>query len=137
MLKIKLENDDAELLVNQIKQLIKHDRPFAVFEIDPNHGQSLANDLDKRQIDFWKVTGQNTWDEPFSGVIIATDTKQAITWPEEVEQLADYRLEKPYIYLSRAEVEKIWPHETLEDRVTDLCLAALSGYAVPKLANII
>lgn len=137
MLKIKLENESAKLLIFKFKSLIDQNQPFAVFAFEAENRGQLCHQIENIGCEFSIVEGINTWDEVFTGIIVATTSDKALLWRSEIEKLSIYQSEKPYIFVSRTDVEKIWPHETLEDRVTDVCLAALSGYAVPRTAELI
>ncbi len=81
------------------------------------------------------VTGMTQYNDIYYGVIVSTEGRLE-SGPSAMSSLDDHFLERPFKFLSQEEATKVWPHETLEDRVIDVCLAALTGFAVPTSAQL-
>lgn len=136
MLKIKLNNsDEAQPIINHLRNAIASNSSFVIGQVLPERCIEIRKICSELGFTTHFVMGENKFMEAYFGVIIATDGPSE-SGPTEMAELDSCFIEQPFKFLSRDEATKIWPHETLEDRVIDVSLAAVTGFSVPITAQL-
>ena len=136
MLKIKLNNPDAaQPVITHLRQAILNNCSFVVGLVNENTCYDLRQICKTMGLITHFVTGRTGYNETYYGVIVSTEGPLE-SGPTDMIELDCYFSEKPFKFLSREDATKVWPHETLEDRVIDVCLAAITGFAVPTSAEL-
>lgn len=136
MLKIKLNDPDAaQPIIDQLRWSIATDCSFVVGQLNEPSCYRFRQVCKQMGLISHFVTGMTQYNDTYYGVIVSTEGRLE-SGPSAMSSLDDYFLERPFKFLSQEEATKVWPHETLEDRVIDVCLAALTGFAVPTSAEL-
>ena len=136
MLKIKLNNPEAaKPVINYLRQAITNNCSFVVGQVNENTCYELRQLCKTMGMITHFVTGRTGYNETYYGVIVSTEGRLE-SGPTDMSELDSYFSEKPFKFLSREDATRVWPHETLEDRVIDVCLAAITGFAVPTSAEL-
>jgi len=136
MLKIKLNNfDEAQPIINHLRKAIASNSSFVIGQVLPERCLEIRTICSELGFTTHFVMGENDFNEAYFGVIVATEGPLE-SGPTEMTELDSFFTEKPFKFLSTDEATRIWPHETLEDRVIDVSLAAVTGFSVPITARL-
>lgn len=138
MLKIKLHNlNEATPLIDLLRQLIHADLSFASGTVESGSDTVESELQNDSELQRYYIEGVDITGETYQGLILspsidAIDKRGAVNFADSA-----VFLEKPFVFSSIADATQIWPHQTLEDRVIDCALFALSGYITPKTAKLV
>jgi hypothetical protein len=135
MLKIKLNNpEQSETLIRLVQRFVRDDRAFiaGATEIGDTAVESIRQLSDVETL--WVIKGIDQDEHRYQGILASLKPLNGDT--RGTAHIESLLTEKPFYFKSVEAATEIWPHATLEDRVTDVVLFALAGYRVPATAEI-
>lgn len=135
MLKIKLKNpEQSETLIRLVQRFVRQDQTFiaGATEIGDTAVESIRQLSDVETL--WVIEGIDEDEHRYQGILACLKLLNGNS--RGTAHIESLLTEKPFYFKSVEAATEIWPHATLEDRVTDVVLFALAGYRVPVSAEI-
>lgn len=137
LLKIRLDNPDESAAIERLlRDLIQQDRSYVAGFIKGLVDAQMLSDLSGQDVIASVVQGQDITGEIYFGLILHDSGRAAERNVIKYKSLSIF-LEKPFVFSSVQDATKIWPHQTLEDRLIDATLFALAGYTTPRTAKLV